>query len=58
MTTLAFVAWVIGWPTACQWQLAYSKKCGIEYSEAVRGFAALIQMTVWVGIACLIWNNR
>lgn len=57
MNTLCFVIWMIGWPFANGISLAYSAKCGIVFSEKVRGIAAIINFLIWIFIATLLWGK-
>jgi hypothetical protein len=57
MKNLAFVIWLIGWPTAYEISTAYSGKCGLKYSENTHDIASLIVVFLWVIIAILLWEN-
>jgi hypothetical protein len=57
MSVLAFVIWLIGWPLSNQLQLAYSKSCGIEYSDQVRTVAAIFNLAVWILVAVMLWKK-
>ena len=58
MTMIAFVIWMIGWPTACAISSAYSYKCGKTYNSNVSGLSALTELIIWATIGSMLWHSR
>ena len=57
MKHLDFIVWMVAFPLsqaiidAIRWRYCERN----EYSEAAKGLAALILMTMWLGIGALLW---
>jgi len=53
-----FIAWMISFPISleiAEWIRSKHSGPRKEYSESVRGFAAMIVVALWLGIGAALW---
>ena len=54
LSNLIFVIWVIGFPLGCSIQTYLSER---DYSAKTNGISAIIDIIIWVIVACLLFEG-
>lgn len=57
MENLCFVLWMVLFPLGCSIEkYIYRELCGNKPTDEEKGFAALIEIIVWVSVGVLLYN--